>query len=279
MKNTPRQVGFGTLKRKDMDLSNTFAASARIQSINHRVTKMKNKKIKPIFKSTTYNQNLISWIIEEFPENYTDLIYIDLFCDNIGVYLQKSKSKIEIINDSHEGIIQIYRAIKDEYKHFVKKINAVKCNSETFEKFIASEGQKYEDYIEKAVNEFVLRKLSKAEGKKSFIDKKIKWDEIIDESLAIRNRLQETFIMNKEAIEVIQKFNNHESFIYCDLPIDLREQQYTKITNLLNNFSGKVLITSKDQKICKKYFVSWTCKRKMLQKNTKKKLECIWKNY
>ena len=105
-----------------MDLSNTYAANAKTRSINHRVTKMKNKKIKPIFKSTTYNQNLISWIIEEFPENYTDLIYIDLFCDNIGVYLQKSKSKIEIINDSHEGIIQIYRAIKDEYKHFVKKI-------------------------------------------------------------------------------------------------------------------------------------------------------------
>ena len=136
MKNTPRQVGFGMLKRKGMDLSNTFAASAKIQSINHRVTKMKNKKIKPIFKSTTYNQNLISWIIEEFPENYIDLIYIDLFCDNIGVYLQKSKSKIEIINDSHEGIIQIYRAIKDEYKHFVKKINAEgRVQSENYNKY------------------------------------------------------------------------------------------------------------------------------------------------
>lgn len=242
-------------------------------------SKMNNKKIKPILKSNTYNQNLIEWIVQEFPDNYENMNYIDLYCDNLGVYIHKKRSKIEVINDDDIGIIQIYRAIRDEYKYFIKKINTVKCNIETFDTFLENSSNNYDDYLDKAVNEFVLRKMSKSESKKSYANKKIKWNIILDEIVQIKHRLQETFITNKEALEVLQKFNNKENIIYCNLPIDLREQQYNKIAHSLNNSTSKILITCEDQKICKKYFSNWKCIKKMLQKKNKKKLECVWKNY
>ena len=240
---------------------------------------MKNKKLKPIFKSSLGSQTFQSWVISEFPENYQELIYVDVFCDNLGIYLEKSKSKIEIINDTDLGIIQTYRAIRDEYKYFIKKLNAIKCNNETFDTFVENAQKTYEDYIEKGINEFVLRKLSKSENKKSFINKKIKWDSIIDEVLAIKNRLQETFIMNKEALEVIQKFNNQDSFLFCNLPTNIKEQQINKIVHSLKCFSGQVIVTSRDHKLCRESFADWNCKRKMIQNKGKKSLECIWKNY
>lgn len=240
---------------------------------------MKNKKLKPILKSNIFNQTFQSWIVSEFPDNYQDLIYIDVFCDNLGIYLEKSKSKIEIINDTDKGLIEIYRAIKDEYKYFFKKLNAIKCNIETFETFLENSGNSYEDYMDKAINEFVLRKLSKSENKKLFINKKIKWDSILNEVLAIKLRLQETFIMNKEALEVIQKFNSHDGFIFCNLPLNIKEQQINKIVNALRSFSGKVIVTSKDHKMYKDSFMEWNCKRKMIQTKNKKKLEVLWKNF
>ena len=240
---------------------------------------MKNNKLKPIIKANSYSINHVNWIIEEFPQSYQDMVYLDLFCDNLSVYVKKDKSKIEIINDTDIGIIQVYRAIKDEYKHFVKKINAVKCNIETFDKFLENANENFDDYLDKAVNEFVLRKFSKLETKESFINKKIKWNQILNELTILRSRLQETFITNKEALEIIHKFNNKETFIYCNLPINLREQHYNKMFNQLNNSSSKILITCKDQKLAKKLFSTWNCKRKMFSKGSSKKLECLWKNY
>ena len=234
---------------------------------------------KSLLKPSRDNDYLVEWIIDELPEDYPSLIYVDAFCGNINVLLHKEKSRIEVINDTDEGMTQIHRAIRDENKDFSKRLNSIKCNNETFQKFFANKDKKYEDYLEKAINEFVLRKLSKGEDKKMFSNKKIDWKKIAKEIMLLRVRLQETFIMNKDPLEIIGKFNHYDAIMYCDLPKNLKEQQYTKMSSMLSNFCGKVLVSCSDHKMYKTYFPTWNLRRKMFPGINKMKLEYIWKNY
>ena len=167
------------------------------------------KKMKPIVKKSD-DQNITEWIIGEFPESYQNMIYIDIMCRDLNIMLTKERSKLEILNDTQEGIIQVYRAIRDENKDFSKRISNVRCTETTFQKYLENQNLKFDDYLDKAVNEFVLRKLSKSENKEVFSNKKVEWKKVLQEVNELHKRLQETFIMNKEAIEVIQKFNHND---------------------------------------------------------------------
>lgn len=236
------------------------------------------KKMKPIVKKSD-DQNITEWIIGEFPESYQNMIYIDVMCRDLNIMLAKERSKLEILNDTHEGIIQVYRAIRDENKDFSKKISNVRCTESTFQKYLENQNLKFDDYLDKAVNEFVLRKLSKSENKEVFSNKKVEWKKVLQEVNELHKRLQETFIMNKEAIEVIQKFNHSDSVLYYALPTGHKDQFYTKLANTFKNFSGHAIISCSDHKIFKLFFQDWKLKRKMFQKLNKKRIQYIWKNY
>jgi DNA adenine methylase len=236
------------------------------------------KKMKPIVKKSD-DQNITEWIIGEFPESYQNMIYIDVMCRDLNIMLAKERSKLEILNDTHEGIIQVYRAIRDENKDFSKKISNVRCTETTFQKYLENQNLKFDDYLDKAVNEFVLRKLSKSENKEVFSNKKVEWKKVLQEVNELHKRLQETFIMNKEAIEVVQKFNHNDSVLYYALPTGHKDQFYTKLANTFKNFSGHAIISCSDHKIFKLFFPDWKLKRKMFQKLNKKRIQYIWKNY
>ena len=236
------------------------------------------KKMKPIIKINE-DQSVAEWIVSEFPESYQNMIYVDVMCGDLQILISKERSKLEIINDTNEGLIQIYRAIRDENKDFCKKLSSIRCTESTFQKHLEIQSSEFEDYLDKAVNEFILRKLSKSENKQNFSNKKNDWKKNLQETNELNKRLQETFIMNKDILEVIQKFNHSDSMLYFCLPTTYKESYYTKLCNTLKNFSGKVIISCPDHKIYKSFFSEWKLKRKMFQKLNKKKIQYIWKNY
>jgi len=236
------------------------------------------KKTKPIMKLND-NQSVSDWVISEFPESYQSMIYVDVLCGDLNIFISKERSKLEILNDTHEGVIQIYRAIRDESSDFCKKVSGVRCTENNFQKYLENQTNKFDDYIDKAVNEFILRKMSKGENKKIFSNKKIEWKKVILEINELSKRLQESFIMNKDPLDLIQKFNHNDTLLFFTLPTNLKESYYTKLSNILKNFSGKTVIACNEQKIYKQLFQTWKLKRKIFNKLNNKKILYIWKNF
>jgi DNA adenine methylase len=234
------------------------------------------------------------WVISHFPEDLKNLTYVEPYCGDSTVFLEKEKSNIEVINDKDANLINILKVIRDEQKEFSKRLNSQKFNKSTFEKFLELEEQ---DFIDSATKEFVLRKMSKDELKQEFNLTKVKnnlWEESIKEMPKISSRLQGIFIFNKEAIQIINTFNFNDTFLYCKPPYlkenklskkvytsDMKPEDHMNLSYLLHSFKGKVLLRGYASPLYNRLYKGWNLEKAKTNVKDKKenKVEVVWKNY
>jgi DNA adenine methylase len=249
---------------------------------------MKIKSIKPIFKSHRIRYNAAKWILTQLPENYKELCYIEPYCGGASLLFLKEKSFIEVINDLDYFLISIYRCLRDEPKEFIKILSHYKHCEETFEKI--KKKTTSEDYLEKSICEYVLKKMSRSELKNSF-SKTENWKKSVQELYDIAFRFQEVFIFNKEPTKIIETFNSTDSIIYCDPPFlyetksnkkvyssEMEPDEHIKLSHYLNAFKGKVIISGVKSPLYNRLYKNWNMSRCKIKK-TGKKAEVIWKNF
>lgn len=244
--------------------------------------------IKPVFKQHAEHTNLSKWIISHFPENYESLNYVEPFCGIGNVLINKNKSKIEAINNVDSYLLQIYRALRDEPKEFIRKLSTYKCCEETFKKI--SKKTLSEDYLENAVNEFALRKMSRGGTKSTFLlSKNDSWTKSIKDLANISERFQEVFMIDKPALDVIKAFNSEDTLLYCCPPYlheakvsktvyssEMTTNDHIELSHSLNSFLGKAIISGYMTPLYKRIYKNWNVEKKKI---VGQKDEVIWKNY
>lgn len=253
--------------------------------------KMKTKIIKPIFKSQRGRHNLFKWILEQFPENYRDLCYVEPYCGGANLLLLKDRSLTEAVGDSDASILSIYRGLRDEPKEFIKKLNRYKYCEDTFEKIKKKDFQQ-EDYLDRSIGEYILKNMSRSELGEVFSKSNSKdWKKMLGELADVSYRLQEVFIFNKNAIEIIEIFNATNCLVYCDPPFlhenknskkvyssDMDTEDHIQLSHRLNSFKGKVIISGLTSPLYKRLYKDWNMIRSKVKKKDKKS-EVIWKNF
>ncbi|MHB9010618.1 MAG: DNA adenine methylase [Ignavibacteriaceae bacterium] len=60
----------------------------------------------------------VPWIISNFPSNYKDLTYCEVFGDGSWVLFKKEPSTIEIYNDLNRDLVNLFSVIRGHYKEF-----------------------------------------------------------------------------------------------------------------------------------------------------------------
>lgn len=251
---------------------------------------MKIKSIKPIFKSYNERIQTFKWILEHLPEKYRDMCYLEPYCGGSTLLLLKEKSLTEVINDINGSIISIYQCLRDEPKEFIRKLSHYKYCEETFEKIKNKKDQ--EDYLEKSICEYILKKMSRSESKKSFSKASSNtWKKSIQDLYDVSYRLEEVFMFSKDAIEVIEKFNSTNCLLYCDPPFlyennsnkkvyssEMEPEVHIRLSHSLNSFKGKVIISGVTSPLYNRLYKNWNLFR-YKGKNKDKKQEVIWKNF
>ena len=240
------------------------------------------KKNRPVFKTTRGKFYLSNWILNNFPSDYEQLNYIKPFAGGLSVLLNKQPSDSEAVNDVDLHIIQIYRALRDEPGNFIGRLKRIKYCPESFLRV----GKKIhnEDYVDQAMGELVLRRMSKGGNKNSFDETgENSWLIMIDELPNTAKRLENINIFNKSALDVIGAFDDHDFLCYCDPPCPtLKEEcsmtidEHIKLSELLNQYRGKSIISAPYSKLFKRLYDGWRCVQK---KSVGRKTECLWMNY
>lgn len=249
---------------------------------------------------------LSPWIISAFPENYHELTYVEPYCGGASVLLNKKKSPTEVMNDLDLGIVQIHRAVRDEPKEFQRRLNLCKYTEETFQR--ALKKTTFEDYLEHAVTEFVLRRMSRGGLKKAFAwSDRLRggqpgdvnaWKTALKLIPELAERLQGVYIFNKKALEIIKTFNAKNVLLYCDPPYlhetrisklvyssEMTTEDHIELANVLNSFQGKAMISGYSSPLYSRLYKGWNMEKKAVanhssQKKTKeKKTEIVWKNW
>lgn len=273
---------------------------------------IKTKKLRPVIKTHGGKWYLHQWIISHFPKDYQNYNYVEPFCGGANVGLNKLPAidgRIEVWNDLNPGTIEIYKSLKIEPELFIKKIKKINYSERVFNKAIKVSSNMFDDYIDHAVNEFTLRRMSRDGLKESFAlsDRKRggksgdinAWDTIIDQLPLISNRLKNVLLFNKNAIDIIKSFDDQNTLLYCDPPYlketrvspdaygeyEMTDEQHEELYKTIRKFKGKVIISGYLSELYKDLYSEWKCYKYKIpnhssqQKKKPIKVECIWTNF
>lgn len=266
-------------------------------------------KLRPPFKCHGGKYYLSSWIIENFPDEYEKLDYVEPYCGAASVFINKVPSEgSEVLNDMNDGIVKIFKALRDEPNTFIKRIKRTRYTERVFNRCLKNQDKEWEDYIDHAVNEFILRRMSRGGLKKTFAWSNRErggqpgdvnaWETIIKQLPEIAERLYGSWVFNKPAIDVIKAFDDDNVLLYCDPPYleetrtvtntyehEMSDDDHIELANALKSFKGKVVLSGYPSSLYKRMFEGWKCLRKKIanhasqQASKKHKTECLWLNF
>lgn len=270
------------------------------------------KKLRPPVKTHGGKYYLMPWIVSNFPENYQELVYVEPFCAGASVFLNKVPATLEVISDIDEGVIAIFKALRDESKEFINRIKRIKYTERTFDCALSKSGKDgaFEDYIDKAVNEYVLRRMSRGGLKKAFAWSERKrggqpgdvnaWETMVDQLDGIAERVKDTTILHKGFTEVMKAWDETNTLFYLDPPYlpstraegstelyehELSIDDHMNLLHLAKNARGKVIISGYSSPLYNRNLKNWKCKKKNVanhssqSKTKERRLEVLWMNY
>jgi len=214
-----------------------------------------SKKLHPPFKITRGKFYLSTWIIDNFPSEYENMTYVEPYLGGGSVLLNKISSPSKVLNDIDLGIVQIFRALRDEPRNFIGRLKRIKYRLESFERLGKRIDSK--DYMDHAVGEFVLRRMSRGGQKQYFAPNDgSAWEHTLNELSMTAKKIENSYIFNKSAIEVIKAFDDEESLCYCDPPDPLEEggatmttDEHSALSETLMQHHGKVIISGPSTKL------------------------------
>ena len=258
-------------------------------------------KLRSPFKSPGgkfYNRE---FVIGHFPVGYQHHLYAEPYCGSAIIAISKPPSVCEIINDLDIGVIAILSEIRDHPNEFIDQLKNIPYTEESFKKAL-------NDEYPFAVNEFVLRRMSRGGMKKSFAwSNRMRggtfgdvnaWNTIIDQLPHIYARLANVTILNNYALNIIDALDDKNTFLYLDPPYvhstrhskniysnEMTDEDHRILGERLLKFKGKVLLSGYPSALYDEIFVGWHTAEKVIanhasqQKIKNKKIERLWHNY
>ena len=260
--------------------------------------------IRPPIKNYGGKYYLSSWIIEHFPENYQEMIYCEPFCAGASVFLNKEPSKEEVISDIDRGIVSIFKALRDEPEEFIRRIKKVKYTENTFNRALRKSETSLPDYVDKAINEYVLRRMSRGGLKKTFAwtdrmrggkpGEVNAWETMYKQLPLIANRLKETNILNTCFSDVVKVWDDAGTLTYLDPPslpsqqssylqdYEMSVDDHVDLINFAKSARGNIIISGHASPLYNRHLSEWNCVKKPNSPSKPKKdqrIDLLWFNY
>lgn len=230
---------------------------------------MKKKMIELKTPITYYGgkQKMLGIILPLIPEHR---IYVEPFFGGGAVFFAKSPAKVEFINDLNSEVINFYKVMKTRFDELKRLIDTT----------LHSEGQQKEakniyfhpsdfDEVRRAWAVWVLSHQSFY----SILDNtwRCSKDRSVAKQLQTRketftdiycNRLEQTSIFCRDALDVIRKADHEEAFHYVDPPYfnanmghysGYTREDFTALLETLANVRGKFMLSSYPSDLLREY--------------------------
>ena len=247
-------------------------------------------------------------ILKYIPKHKT---YLEPFFGGGSIFFKKQPCGFETINDINSDVINLFKTIRDKGKEFREYMELTPCSREIFE-----ESKSYKEYeagsFERAVLYFInLRQSFSAVGEAwgysiNNTDNRKKaqsvnrWLFCIKSLPEIIERLKHAQIENDDFEKAIKRFDNQDSFIYCDPPyllktrkskklytFEMTDKDHERFLDACLNAKGKIMISGYNSDMYDSALKSWDKKEFNVIDNMSnsrlikpgKRVEIIWMNY
>lgn len=252
----------------------------------------------PILKYPGAKWKLSKWIISYIPEHS---VYLEPFGGSMAVLLNKPRSHIETVNDIDDNIINLFEVIREYPDELIKSIsNTPFARTEYKKAFVVNEkdstieiARKYLVRCWQGFGNSNLYENGFKSGQQTQSPNPAKaWNTLVNTIDEVSNRLKGVQIESLDALELIDRYNTSDVFIYADPPYkldtrksylykhEMTDEQHIQLLNKLNIHPGKVMISAYENELYDSILVGWS----KVYKNTvaesgNKRIECLYMNY
>ena len=216
---------------------------------------------------------IADWIITHFPEHK---VYCEPFFGSGAVFFNKQPVYTETINDLDGNIVNLFRVCRDYPDELARLIELTPFARDEFRDCY----EKSDDPIEQARRTIVRYHQSFGTSNCSRNSwKNVQtyggprcanmWNSLPKAILECVGRLKEAQIENIDAVELIRRYNDKDTLIYCDPPYltslrkrsiykcEMSEEKHIELLQELKKSSSMVIISGYDSELYDRELVDW----------------------
>ncbi|OHV11213.1 DNA adenine methylase [Kushneria phosphatilytica] len=186
--------------------------------------------------------------------------YVEPFCGGAALFFMKEPSPVEVINDAHGELINLYRIVKHHLEELVKQFRWGLVSREEYLTQREIEPRHLTD-IQRAARFFYLQKLAfggRVEGQtfgtSAVSPPRLNLLRIEEDLSAAHLRLSRTLIEHLDWAECISRYDRPGTLFYLDPPywgtagygVDFGLEQYDRMAQLAHDAKGQVVISVND---------------------------------
>lgn len=252
--------------------------------------------MRAILKYPGAKWKISEWIISHFPKHK---VYCEPFFGSGAVFFNKPQSYIETINDIDGNIVNLFRVCRESPGELARLIEFTPFSREEFIKCY----DESDDHIEQARRTLVRyhqsfgsancsKKSWKNSQKFSSPQTAKIWNCLPNTIMETCERLKDAQIENIDAIELINRYNDENTLIYCDPPYlqslrkrniykhDVSDEYHIMLLETLKKSKSKIVLSGYDNSLYNNMLADWfTDEKKTTAQMGLKRIEKIWLNF
>lgn len=243
--------------------------------------------------------SIANWIIGFFPEHHS---YLEPFFGSGAVLFNKPKSNIETVNDLDGNVVNLFEWIKKDPERLAHEIYYTPYARQVYDEAFAAVP---EDSLQKAVNFYIRLNMGhgfRTSGEKVEWKNDVQgrerayaakdWCDLPEKIMQAAERLRGVQIENKQAVELIQRFNYSNVLIYADPPYvlgtrhgkqykcEMDDASHNELIDVLLEHKGPVILSGYDNDLYNDRLNGWHRKETTCYTQSRvRKKEILWMNF
>ena len=249
--------------------------------------------------------NIAPRLVELIPEHHS---YVEPFFGSGAVLFNKPVSDIETINDLDHDVVNLFRCIQEDAERLSRMVMTTPFSREKYEdtyKLDVWELMMPDEPYHKALRFLIqcwqghgFRTNGSKVGWKNDVQGRERayalwnWYRLPEWIIDIAERLRMVQIENRPAVEVIERFNYSNVFMYIDPPYvlgtraqkqyrhEMLDQDHEELLKVLLKSRAKIMISGYESEMYNDYLVGWEKKHfSSCAETGKPRTETVWMNY
>lgn len=252
--------------------------------------------MKSILKYPGAKNRLAPWICEYIPRHD---VYLEPYAGSLAVLFNKQRSHIETVNDIDEEIVNFFRVLRNQGEDLCEAISLTPYSRTEYRVAYESSGNDLERARLFAVKCWMgfgcgnLYQNGFKSGQQTNSPNPAKaWSELPETMKLATERLKGVQIENLPAVELIERYNTEDVFIYADPPylhgtrknylykFEMQDVEHKALLDVLVKHPGKVLLSGYDNDMYNEMLWGWNKVQKVTRaEGGRARVETLWMNY
>jgi len=255
--------------------------------------------MKPVLKYPGAKNRIAPWILEHMPMDIE--VYVEPFFGGGAIFFAKPPSRIETINDLDGRVVNFFRVAREKPEQLAQALRLTPFSRQEYNAtYKPREGRT--DIEEARIfavqcwqgfgcsNNYHNGWRSSQQKTSPHCTKE--WGALPDRIIEVSKRLMNAQIECLPAVELVQRYNTSDVFLYVDPPYlsntrkgylyrhEMADKDHEELLHLLVNHPGRILISGYQSDMYDEHLTGWSKEQKRTQaEGGLSRTETIWMNY